>query len=289
MNATARDPLAPVPARLPWRAGIGLRDVHHEEFLAQRPRAAWLEAHTENYFGNASRVLETLRVDYPISLHGVGMSLGSADGLDPRHLDKVAALVARVEPALVSEHVCWGAIGGRHTNDLLPLPMTDEALDLMVRRVDEVQEALGREIAVENVSSYVAFAEASMPEWTFLSELARRSGCSLLLDVNNVYVNAINHGFDAFEYIDSVPAECVAELHLAGHSKQQRNGKQFLIDTHDSRIAADVWALYAHAVSRLGAVPTLIEWDSALPPVSVLLEQALLADRIVEFVHARAA
>jgi len=207
----------------------------------------------------------------------VGLSLGSIDPLDETHLSSLAALVRRFDPLLVSEHLCWSSAGGRHANDLLPLPYTREALDHVVARIGRVQEALGREILVENVSSYLAFPGADMPEWEFVAEAARRSGCRVLLDVNNVYVNAANHGFDARRYLDAVPAGLVGELHLAGH--EARDG--LLVDTHGARVCDAVWDLYERVVARCGARPTLVEWDTDIPALDVLLDEAARADAIV--------
>jgi hypothetical protein len=261
-------------------AGIGLRAPHHAELARRRPALDFLEVHSENYFaagGPALAWLERFRGDYALSLHGVGLSLGSIDPLDETHLSSLAALVRRFDPLLVSEHLCWSSAGGRHANDLLPLPYTREALDHVVARIGRVQEALGREILVENVSSYLAFPGADMPEWEFVAEAARRSGCRVLLDVNNVYVNAANHGFDARRYLDAVPAGLVGELHLAGH--EARDG--LLVDTHGARVCDAVWDLYERVVARCGARPTLVEWDTDIPALDVLLDEAARADAIV--------
>ena len=284
----------PTPSRgsIPAQAGIGLRAPHHAEFLTKRPAVAWVEVHSENFFaagGAQRRVLERVSADYPLSLHGVGLALGSADPIDRRHLARLRRLVRRCEPALVSEHLSWGAIGGRHLNDLLPLPYTDEALRHMIARVQLVQDALGRRILIENVSSYLEFAHSSISEWEFLAALARSSGCAILLDVNNVYVSARNHGFDARRYIDSMPPDLVGEIHLAGHSVESYGGHEIVVDTHSAPVCADVWALYTHALDRLGPVPTLIEWDSDLPALSVLLAEAATAQRHLEALRALAA
>jgi uncharacterized protein len=270
----------PATSNLPLSAGIGLRAPHVREVLTTRPEVPWFEVHSENYFadgGPALAALDRLRGDYPVSLHGVGMSLGSTDPLDRHHVAKLKRLIARVEPAIVSEHLCWGAVGGRHFNDLLPMPFTDEALDHICMRVARVQDLLGREIAVENVSAYVAFRESTMTEAEFVANVARRTGCTLLLDVNNVYVNAVNHGFDADAYIAAIPPGAVAEYHLAGF---ETNGA-CLIDTHGAPVAADVWALYARTVARIGPRPTLIEWDTDLPAFAVLEGEARTAQRIL--------
>jgi len=273
--------MKPPSAPLPAAAGIGLRAPHVGEVEAERPRVAWLEVHSENYYadgGPALAALDRLRRDYPLSLHGVGMSLGSTDPLDRAHLAKLKRLVARTEPALVSEHLCWSGVGGRHLNDLLPLPYTEEALALVCARVAEVQDALGRELAVENVSSYLAFADATIPEWEFVAAVARRTGCRLLVDVNNIYVNSINHGFDADAYLAAIPAAAVAEIHLAGFTARGA----LLIDTHGAPVAPAVWALYRRALERFGARPTLIEWDTDIPPLATLLAEAATAQAMLE-------
>ncbi|MEI6304153.1 MAG: DUF692 domain-containing protein, partial [Betaproteobacteria bacterium] len=261
--------------------GIGLRARHYRDFLDGNPPAAWLEVHSENYFGEGGYdlfVLEQLRDRYALSLHGVGLALGSAATADDdarveRHLAKLKRLVARIEPAAVSEHLCWGAHRGRHFNDLLPLPYTEEALAHMTTRVHRMQDALGRRVLIENVSSYVAFRASDLSEGEFLAELARRSGCGILLDVNNFYVNQVNHGDDALKAMVALPRELVAEIHLAGHLRTEDG----LIDDHGSAVAEPVWRLYEAALARFGAVPTLIEWDTDVPKLAVLLALADLA------------
>ena len=266
---------------LPVAAGIGLRAPHIGYVKAQRPPVAWFEVHSENYFaegGPAIASLERIRADYPLSLHGVGLSLGSTDPLSRAHLAKLASLIARVEPALVSEHLSWSGVGGRHFNDLFPLPCTDEAVAHVCSRVAEVQDILGRVIALENVSSYVGFADSDIAEWEFVAAVVARTGCKLLLDVNNVYVNAVNHGFDAQTYLAAMPDDAVAEIHLAGFDARG----PCLIDTHGARVAPEVWALYRSAIERFGARPTLIEWDVDIPEFSVLETEALAATTILE-------
>jgi len=275
-------------ALLPAAAGIGLRTPHVAQVLRERPAIPWLEVHSENYYaegGAALASLDRIRRDYPLSLHGVGMSLGSVEPLDADHLRKLKRLIARVEPALVSEHLCWSSAGGRHLNDLLPLPYTEEALDHVCHRVTEVQDAIGRELLVENVSSYLGFADATIPEWDFVAAVARRTGCKLLVDVNNIYVNAMNHGFDAEGYLDAMPRAAVAEIHLAGFDATG----PCLIDTHGTPVAPDVWTLYASAIRRFGPQPTLIEWDLDLPPLATLLDEAATAQSILDARHAVAA
>lgn len=291
MTAAARNLARADAGPVPARAGIGLRSPHHDELLAERPALAFVKVHSENFFvagGPVLRYLDAVRREYPVSLHGVGLSLGSTDPLDRLHLERLNSLVERVEPALVSEHLCWCSAGGVHLNDLLPLPYTEEALSHLSRRVAEVQDFLGRRILVENVSSYLAYADSAIPEWEFLAEVSRRTGCGILLDVNNVYVNATNHGFDARRYIDAVPAAAVEEIHLAGFTRKDPGGVPLLIDSHSRPVAADVWALYAHALARLGARPTLIEWDRDIPPLATLLAEAARADALIDDVRAAA-
>lgn len=279
----------------PHRAGIGLRSDHYRSFADARPAVGFIEVHSENYFGDGGQPLDWLlrfRRDYPVSLHGVGMSLGSADGLDVRHLDKLERLVDRVEPALVSDHLCWGRIAGTHLNDLLPLPFTDEALDIVCRHVDAVQTRLGRQFLVENVSSYLTWQESTLDEAEFAAEVARRTGCGLLVDVNNIHVNAVNHGLDAQAFLAALPAEAVKEIHLAGYSlyeQDQPHAAPLLIDTHGAPVSPEVWALYAAALHRFGAVPTLIEWDTDIPPLPVLLAEAASANQHLTNDHARRA
>lgn len=265
--------------------GIGLRAAHYRDFLDSQPRTGWVEVHSENYFGDGGydlHVLEQVRSRYPVSLHGVALSIGSADGLREGHLAKLTRLVERIEPALVSEHLCWAAIGPRHFNDLLPLPYTRQALDQVVAHVSQVQDTLRRRILVENVSSYLQFRVSEMSEFAFVAELAKRSGCGVLLDVNNVYVNSVNHDFDPQQALLEIPVESVAEIHLAGHSE----AGDLLIDDHGSRVAPPVWNLYEAACRRFGPVPALIEWDTAVPPLNVLLGEAAIAARLSEAAHA---
>ncbi|MGH8427319.1 MAG: MNIO family bufferin maturase [Gammaproteobacteria bacterium] len=280
------------PEPVPAQAGIGLRPPHYEQILVERPALPFIEVHSENFFctgGPALRTLEAVRNEYPVSLHGVGLSLGSADPLDRVHLGHLKALAERIDPALVSEHLCWCAIGGAHLNDLLPLPYTEEALAHVGKRVCEAQEFLDRRILVENVSSYLEFTDSTIPEWEFLAELAARTGCGILFDVNNVYVNAVNHGFDPYCYVDAMPAAAVGEIHLAGFTRKDPQGVPLLIDSHNRPVAEPVWALYAYALSRLGPKPTLIEWDRDIPPLATLLGEAAHAGRLLEELHAWAA
>jgi uncharacterized protein (UPF0276 family) len=288
-------PAGPFPQRadpIPAQAGIGLRSAHYRDFLTGRPDTAWCEAHSENFFvegGIAHRVLERVREAYPLSLHGVGLSLGSADPLDESHLKRLAALVRRYEPALVSEHLSWGSISGWHLNDLLPLPYTEESLAHVIERVHAVQNTLRRPILIENISSYLEFECSHIPEAEFLTTLATQSGCQILLDVNNLYVNERNHGHDARAFVDAIPAHLVGEIHLAGHSVNHDDGVEVLIDTHSSTVCDAVWSLYRYTLARLGPRPTLIEWDTDVPPVDVLLGEAEKANAELALVHDAAA
>jgi uncharacterized protein (UPF0276 family) len=270
--------LAEPDACAPPGVGIGMRHAHYADFLNATPAVDWVEVHSENYFGDGGydlHVLETVRRDLPVSLHGVGMGLGSARPLDVVHLARLKRLVERIEPAVVSEHLCWSATSAGYLNDLLPMPLTDVALDHLCSRVGEMQDALGRAVLLENVSTYVRFRDDQYGETAFLAELARRSGCGVLLDVNNLYVNQCNHGEDAIAAMNALPSAVVGEIHLAGH----RVTDVALIDDHGSCVAPVVWALYECALDRFGNKPTLIEWDTDVPPLAVLLEEAHMARR----------
>jgi uncharacterized protein len=259
-------------------AGIGLRAAHYRAILERGPALAFLEVHAENFFaegGQALAWLERFRERYPLSVHGVGLSLGSAEGVEELHLAKLERLVRRFEPALVSEHLSWSAAGGRHANELLPLPFTREALAAAVANIQHVQERLGRPILVENVSTYLRFGDGEMAEPEFVAEVVRRAGCGLLLDVNNIHVNARNHGFDALAYLDAIDPQTVGEIHLAGHEAVGAR----LVDTHGTRVAPEVWDLYAATLARLGPRPTLVEWDIDIPELDVLLDEAAIAAR----------
>ncbi|HEY6125514.1 MAG TPA: DUF692 domain-containing protein [Steroidobacteraceae bacterium] len=265
---------------IPARAGIGLRAIHHDALVTDRPAVGWIEAHTENYFhdgGPAVRALERARAHYPLSLHGVGLGLGSAEGVDREHLSRVKRAITRFEPALVSEHACWGHAGGEFFNDLLPLPYTEEAALLLARQVGEAQDFLGTRLLIENVSAYVSFEHSTLHEWEFLAAVAATSGCGLLLDVNNIYVSSRNLGIDANAFINGIPVDRVGEIHLAGHA---RNGDVF-IDDHGSKVCEDVWRLYRSAIYRFGAQPTLIEWDTDIPDLATLVAESRLADRVM--------
>ena len=278
-------PLRKARGPIPAKAGVGLRFRHHQEVLESLPAAAWLEVHTENYMGGGSApaVLDAIRRDYPVSLHGTGLSLGSAEGLDAAHLERVQRAVERFEPGLVSEHLSWSVVAGDYLADLLPLPMTEEALEVVCRHVDQVQAYLKRRLLVENPSTYLQFAHSTIPEWEFLAQLAKRTGCGILCDVNNIYVSTCNHGWDTSAYLAALPPEVVGEVHLAGHAVRRLDGGQVLrIDDHGSRVAPEVWTLYAEALARFGPVPTLIEWDTGVPPMAVLLEEAAHASVLIE-------
>jgi hypothetical protein len=262
------------------RVGIGLRLPHVSEIAASRPRLGFLEVHAENYMAETpalNRLLE-LRRDYPVSLHGVALSLGSAEELDRGHLMRFKALIERVEPMLVSEHLAWSAIGGAYLNDLLPLPYTEESLGIFCHHVEEAQEVLGRRLLIENPSSYLRYRYSPIPEPEFMTEIARRTSCGILCDVNNTYVSAWNFRFDPMAYLEALPIEAIGEIHLAGHHVAE--DVDILIDDHGSGVAEPVWALYAAALRRFGPVPTLIEWDTNLPALEVLLDEAHHAEAL---------
>lgn len=270
---------------IPAQTGIGLRFQHHQAVMDEKPDVSWLEVHTENYMGGGTplRYLEAIRADYPLSFHGVGLSLGSAEELDKGHLERIRTVVERFEPGLVSEHLSWSIVDGRYLADLLPLPMTEEALDVVCRHVDQTQAYLRRPILIENPSSYLRYRHSTIPEWEFLVAVASRTGCGILCDVNNIYVSASNHNWDPHHYLRALPPSTVAEIHLAGHSVRQLDGGCILrIDDHGSRVAPEVWALYEEAILRFGPRPTLIEWDNDVPALSILLEEAAQASTRLE-------
>jgi uncharacterized protein (UPF0276 family) len=261
--------------------GLGLRREHYEVVLGERPAVPWFEVISENYMvegGRPRHVLEQVRRDYPVALHGVSLSLGSAEPLDLEHLRRLKELVARVAPVRVSDHLCWTSLGGHNSHDLLPLPFTEEAVRTTVAKIRQVQDTLGRRLLVENISSYVECRSSTLAEWEFLAAVVGESRCGLLLDVNNLYVNARNHGFDPEGYLAAVPAGCVEEIHLAGHEDHPG----VLIDTHDRPVCAAVWELYRRALGRFGPVPTLIERDAQLPPFDELLAEARRAEGMLE-------
>lgn len=280
----------PASDSLPCTAGIGLRAPHYCEVLEKLPKLGWVEVHNENFFGGGASLHTLLKVrnHYPVSLHGVGMGLASTAPLDQAHLSALYRLCDVVQPAAVSEHLCWNSVpnmainGSTAINDLLPFPYTQEALFHVARRVDQVQEKLGRRLLVENLSSYLSFTHSEMSEGEFLSELSQRTGCAILFDVNNLYVNARNLGVDAKAFIQTLPAKAVAEYHLAGHSI--RDG--CLVDTHSTQVCAEVWKLYDFALQHIGPRPTLIEWDSDIPVLAVLKGEVEKAQQRLEEYHA---
>lgn len=265
-------------------AGIGLKAQHYREILDTRPAIGWFEVHTENYMGAGGaphHYLSAVREDYPVSFHGVSLSLGGADPLDREHLAKTKALIERYEPALVSEHLAWSKLDHMHFNDLLPVPLTFEALETVANHIDDVQNFLGREILIENPSTYLAFAHSDMVEPEFLISLAQKSGCRLLVDVNNVYVSAKNHGFDASAWLSNIPAHLVGEIHLAGHAVERVGQDEILIDDHGSIVSPAVWALYEAFIARIGTRPTLVEWDNIIPTLSDWMAQASRAQEVL--------
>jgi len=275
-GANARSPL-------PAAAGIGLRARHHLQVLEQSSAAAWFEAHSENYFadgGSQVECLSRIRERYPLSLHGVGLSLGSTDPLNRQHLANLRRVVERFAPALVSEHLSWSSVNGAFANDLLPLPYTEEALRHVSERIAQTQDSLGRQILVENVSSYLEYGCSALREWEFVAGVAAESGCGILLDLNNIYVAAQNHGFSCDDYLRGIPTEAVQEFHLAGHTRIDLAGRSLLIDTHGAPVCDAVWDLYRTATQRFGDVPTLIEWDTDIPELEVLQAEARKADAL---------
>ena len=268
--------------------GLGLRVDHYEAILADHPPVDWFEALTENYLVPGGKPLDYLmrvRERYPIVMHGVSLSIGSTHPLDRNYLAGVKALAARVEPHWVSDHLCWTGVAGRNMHDLLPLPYTEEALANVVERVRVVQDILGRQILLENVSSYVTYRDSRLTEWDFLREICERADCLILLDVNNIYVSSVNHEFDPLTYLNAIPVERVQQIHLAGHE----NHGDYLIDTHDHPVPDPVWELYGAAVRRFGSVSTMIERDANIPPLEELCTELDAARRLAERTLARAA
>jgi hypothetical protein len=277
---------------IPAAAGIGLRGAHHQTVLDQTPDVAWFEVHSENYLAPdsvAAKTLLEIRKRYPLSLHGVGLSLGSTDPLNLEHLDRLKALIDHVSPGLLSEHLSWSSVGGNYLHDLLPLPYTEEALVHVSSRIEEVQERLDRTLSIENVSSYLQFAHSTISEPEFLAEISRRTGCGILLDVNNVYVSAVNLGFVPSEYLAAIPMDRVTEIHLAGHSEQVFDGQTVLVDTHDHPVCDAVWKLFGTVMRNSPPVPVLIEWDAQLPGLDVLMAEAEKAQLIMDRKHANVA
>lgn len=273
-----------VASVVPDRSGIGLRAQHYQELITEQPDIGWIEAHSENYFGNGGAplyYLEKARELYPLSLHGVGLSIGSTDPVNETHLEKLKKLIARFEPGLVSEHLSWSSVSNIYSNDLMPLPYTEESLRHIIDRVVQVQDALGRRILMENPSSYLRFIESEIPEAEFLALVAQGSGCGVLLDVNNVYVSSVNHKFNPRPYIEAIPGELVDEIHLAGYTVNTYDGKDILIDAHNHPVHAEVWALYKWTIANIGPKPTLIEWDADIPDLSILTGEARKAQSVL--------
>jgi uncharacterized protein (UPF0276 family) len=270
---------------VPNRVGVGLRGKHYQEVIEKNYEIPWLEVHSENFFakgGVSLQVLERVREKYPLSFHGVGLSLGSADGLDKEHLKKLKNIVDRFKPGLVSEHISWSNIGGTTLNDLLPLPYTKESLRCLVDNIKHMQDFLGQKILVENPSSYLEYDDSDMTEWEFINNTIEQSGCGLLLDVNNIYVSCKNHEWDVNKYIENIPYSAVGEIHLAGFEEKKIEGKSILIDTHGDKVFKDVWDLYKQVINLSGDTPTLIEWDTNVPDLQVLLHEAEKAQKIMD-------
>ena len=269
-------------------AGIGLRQPHFKEFLENLPSIAWVEVHTENFFaegGSSLSTLEQIAKDYPISFHGVGLSIGSADEISISHLKKLKTLIENFNPFLVSEHLSWSSVNDTFINDLLPIPYTRESFLLFANKIDQIQQYLGREILIENPSTYIEFADSDMAESIFLNKLAEQTKCGILLDVNNLYVNSINHSIDAMQYLGDLNSDFIKEIHLAGHSSLE--GSNILIDTNDSHVADAVWDLYSSVIKMHGAKPTLLEWDDKLPSLNQLIDEALKSETIVNKINGR--
>lgn len=279
---------------LPAAPGLGFKPEHFADICVHRPSLGFFEVHAENYMGAGGpphRMLSALRADYALSLHGVGLSIGGPGRLDGAHLGRLKALMARYEPAQFSEHLAWSSHGAAYLNDLLPLPYTPETLAIVCDHIDEVQAVLGTRLLLENPSTYVLFETSEIPETAFLAEVVRRTGCGLLLDVNNAYVSAINHRYDPRAYLASFPMQAVGEVHLGGHTEEALPSGPLLIDAHASPVADPVWALYAELIAAQGPLPTLIEWDNELPPFATLMAEAARARAILadhEARHARA-
>ncbi len=259
------------------QVGVGLRAQHYEEVINTRPQIGWFEVHSENYFGSGGKpldYLEKIRRDFPLSFHGVGLSLGSADGIQQAHLLKLKNLITAFSPCFVSEHLSWSAVGSLHLNDLLPLPYTEESLQMFIERIDQLQNTLNRQILIENISAYLQFTHSTIPEYEFINELTQRTQCGILLDINNLYVNSRNHNWDTNTYLDNIHHRHIKEIHLAGFTENNIEGASILIDTHSQPVLEPVWNLFSQAMSRFGPLPTLIEWDHNIPDLSILLNEA---------------
>lgn len=264
-------------------AGIGLRSPYYDAFIQDTPPVGWIEVHPENYFGGGAHrhFLKTIREKYPLSLHAVGLSLGSAHSVEVSHLQQIKELINLFDPFAVSDHASWSASGNAHLNDLLPLPYTQETLRQLCDNIGRTQDFLKRPILVENPSTYISFKHNDMTEYEFMNEAVEKTGCGLLLDINNIYVQSRNHGLDPYTYIDNIRPEYVGEMHLAGHSEKETPSGTILVDTHNTAIRPEVWDLYRHAVKRFGCIPTLIEWDQDFPPLDILLAEAQSARNIL--------
>lgn len=261
--------------------GLGLRTDHYEKILNEKPKVDWFEIITENYLvpgGKPLFYLDKIREHYPMVMHGVSLSIGSSDPLDLDYLIELKALANRIQPIWISDHLCWTGVHGKNTHDLLPLPYTEETINHVVNRIQRIQEILGQRILIENVSSYVTYKQSAIPEWEFLIEISNRADCHILLDINNIYVSAVNHEFDPLTYINSMPSERIYQIHLAGHS----NMGDYIIDTHDEDIVDAVWDLYAYTIRRYGMISTMIERDDCIPPLSTLLQELERARKIAE-------
>ncbi|MCB9990749.1 MAG: DUF692 domain-containing protein [Rhodospirillales bacterium] len=279
MTQNTSFPVAPLRA-----AGIGLRAKHYEDILTDLPAIGWIEVHPENYFGGGTHrhYLAKAREFYPLSLHAVGLSLGSDKPVDEEHMKQFKALIDLFEPFQISDHASWSASGNAHLNDLLPLPYTKETIKRLCGNIDRVQNYFGRTILIENPSSYLSYTIDEMPEYEFMNDIAKRTGCHILLDVNNIYVQSVNHGFDPYHYIDNITPEPVREIHLAGHTERAFDDGTILVDTHNRPVRDEVWDLYEHTIARFGSVPTLIEWDGDIPPLSELVGESDKAQAIID-------
>lgn len=286
-NKTAQNQHLIFPSK---ETGIGLRSFHYQDLLDERPDIGWIEVHPENYFGGGEHrhYLAKARELYPLSFHAVGLSLGSDQPVSRAHLKSFKELIDIYEPFHVSDHASWSASGNAHLNDLLPLPYTNETLSRLATNVMQVQDFFQRQILVENPSTYISFKHNDMTEAAFMNALARRAGCRILLDVNNIFVQSQNHGFDPYEYIDHIETDFVGEIHLAGHTKRDFGEQSLLVDTHNRYVSEDVWILYRHAIQKFGAVKTLIEWDDELPALAELVNEANKAQAVIENVYKEA-
>ena len=268
--------------------GIGLRAQHYEQVMNTCPKIGWFEVHSENYFSQGGRpldYLEKIRRNYPISLHGVGLSIGSADGIQKAHLLKLKNLITTFSPCLVSEHLSWSAAGGFHFNDLLPLPYTEESLKMLTDRINHVQNTVNRQVLIENISTYLQFTHSTIPEYEFINELAQRTHCGILLDINNLYVNSRNHGWNTTTYLDNIRKHHIQEIHLAGFMEKRVDNASILIDTHSQPVSDSVWNLYSQTLRRFGPLPTLIEWDQNIPELETLLDEAEKARKMMGTLH----